>query len=201
MLLNRSDIFLKNDLLRGRGTDHFREPPQVGRVPSGPAGGAESVAPHKGLQTALGVFASPDGLCTRPGEVAPGCLWALGALDHREVACASQAGQLSSSSAVRCAPILGLLGHEGGRPHPAGVVFFPAIALEPGAAGTGFRDEDARLALGVELPDQLVAITLPGADSAEGDACCTRVWGDRGDRNGLLMPSHSDGERARRWHG
>jgi hypothetical protein len=40
-LLNRSDVFVKNDLWRGRGTDNFREPPQVGRAPIGPAGQAD----------------------------------------------------------------------------------------------------------------------------------------------------------------
>src|SRR5262249_35787857 len=32
-----SETIPKNDVLRGRGTDHFREPPQVGRAPIGPA--------------------------------------------------------------------------------------------------------------------------------------------------------------------
>ena len=35
MFLYCSDVFLKNNLLRGRGTDDFREPPQVGRAPIG----------------------------------------------------------------------------------------------------------------------------------------------------------------------
>ena len=33
----RPDIFLKDDLLRRGGTDDFREPPEVGRAPIGPA--------------------------------------------------------------------------------------------------------------------------------------------------------------------
>jgi hypothetical protein len=83
----------------------------------GPAGGAESVAPHKGLTTACGVCASTAGIGTRSGEVVPGFLVELGARDHREIAGARQAGQLSSISAVRCAPITGLCGHEGWRHH------------------------------------------------------------------------------------
>lgn len=33
MLLNRTDVFLKDDLLSRGGTDDLREPPQVGRAP------------------------------------------------------------------------------------------------------------------------------------------------------------------------
>jgi len=60
----------------------------------GPAGGAEIVAPPKGVQTAVGVFAIPEGLVTRPREVAHGCLVALGDIDHRESAGSRQAGQV-----------------------------------------------------------------------------------------------------------
>jgi hypothetical protein len=86
MFLHCSDVCLKNHLLRGRGTDHFREPPQVGRAPIGPAGVAASVAQQKGFKTALGVCAITDGICTRPGEVAHGFILDLGDIDHSESA-------------------------------------------------------------------------------------------------------------------
>jgi len=86
MLLHCSDVFLKNNLWRGRGTDHFREPPQVGRAPIGPAGGADIVAQHKGFKPEFGVFAITDGIFTRPGEVAHGFILALGDIDHSEIA-------------------------------------------------------------------------------------------------------------------
>ena len=85
MLLHRSDVFLKNDLLRGRGTDDFREPPQVGRAPIGPARGADIVAEHKGFETEFGVFAITDGIFTRPGESAHGFILALGDIDRSEI--------------------------------------------------------------------------------------------------------------------
>src|SRR5262245_12188782 len=91
MLLNRSDVFLKNNLLRGRGTDHFREPPQVGRAPIGPAGVADIVAEQKGFETEFGVFAITDDIFTRPREVANGFIWDLRDIDRRESACASEA--------------------------------------------------------------------------------------------------------------
>jgi hypothetical protein len=112
MLLNRSDVFLKNHVLRGRGTDHFREPPQVGRAPIGPAGVADIGAEQKGCETEFGVFASTDGIFTRPREVTHGFSVDLRDIDRREIACASEARQLQSIPAVRFDPITGLFGHE-----------------------------------------------------------------------------------------
>ena len=86
MRLHCSDVCLKNNWWRGRGTAPCREPSQVGRAPMGPVGGAESVAQHKGLQTAWGVLAITDGICTRPGEVAHGGIVALGERDRSESA-------------------------------------------------------------------------------------------------------------------
>ena len=85
MLMNRSDVFLKNDLLRGRGTDNFREPPQVGRAPIGPAGVADIVSEQKGFEPELSVFAIADGLFTSPGEVANGFILDLGDIDRSEI--------------------------------------------------------------------------------------------------------------------
>jgi hypothetical protein len=44
------------------------------------------VAQQKRFQTALGVFESTAGICTRPGEVAHGFLVDLEDIDHRESA-------------------------------------------------------------------------------------------------------------------
>ena len=52
----------------------------------GPPGGVESVAEPKGWQTALGVWAIPEGLGPRPGAGAHGCIVDLGDRDHRESA-------------------------------------------------------------------------------------------------------------------
>ena len=86
MRLPRSDVVWKNDVLRGRGTDHCREPPQVGRAPIGLAGRADIVAEQKGLETEWGVFAITDSICTRPREGAHGFIVDLGDLDRRESA-------------------------------------------------------------------------------------------------------------------
>ena len=112
MLLHRSDVFLQPDWVRGRGPAHFREPPQGGRAPMSPARVAPIVSEQKGVETALGVLEIPDGLCTRPGEVAHGCIVALGAIDRREIARAREARQLHRIPAVRCDPITRLFGQE-----------------------------------------------------------------------------------------
>jgi hypothetical protein len=83
------------------------------------------VVQQQGFQTELDVFEITDGIVTRPGEVTHGCILALGDIDHSEIACSSQAGLVSSISAVRFNPITSLFGNEGGRHHPAVVVFFP----------------------------------------------------------------------------
>ena len=68
--MNRTDIFLKDDVLRRCGTDHLREPSEVGRAPSGPAHITDILSQQKGFQTELGVFEIADGIFTRPGEIA-----------------------------------------------------------------------------------------------------------------------------------
>ena len=83
--MNRSDVFLKNDGLRGRGTDNFREPPQVGRAPIGPAGVADIVSEQKGFEPEFGVFEITDGIFTSPAEVANGFLLDLGDIDRSAI--------------------------------------------------------------------------------------------------------------------
>jgi len=90
-----------------------------------------------------------------------------------------------------------LFRNQGGRDDPADVAFLRQVPIEPVAAGASFIDEDELLAFGLELPDQLVDITLPSPDRAEGDDLCAMVLGDIGDRDGLFMDIHSNVERAR----
>jgi hypothetical protein len=52
--VNGTDIFVKDDVLRRCGTNHFREPPQVGRAPGCPARVADIVSEQEGLETELG---------------------------------------------------------------------------------------------------------------------------------------------------
>ena len=67
-----SDVFLKDDLLSRAGTDHLREPPEMGWAPIGPAAVADIVSQQEGFETELGVFEIADGVFTRPREIPDG---------------------------------------------------------------------------------------------------------------------------------
>jgi hypothetical protein len=64
------------------------------------------------LETALGVFEITDSIFTSPGEGANGFLVNLRDIDRSEIACASEARQWQSVSAVCCDPITSLFRHE-----------------------------------------------------------------------------------------
>jgi hypothetical protein len=53
----------------------------------------------------------------------------------------------------------------------------------------------------LQLPDERVESTLPGPDRAQSDDFRAICLGDLGDRDGLFMDIHADGERARLSHG
>ena len=100
-------------------------------------------------------------------------------------------------TAVCFDPITALLRDQGRSADPAAMAFFGQRALEPVAAGAGFIDKDEWLTLGLQLPDELVDITLPGPDCAQRDDFRAIVLGDISDRDGLFMDIHADVERAR----
>jgi hypothetical protein len=110
-------------LSRG-GTDDFREPPQVGRAPSGPACVTHSVSEQKGVETKPGVLKIAESIFTGPREVAHRCIFDLGDIDYRESPRARQAGQLQGVPTIRLHTVTGLLGHQRRRHHPTGIVFF-----------------------------------------------------------------------------
>ena len=97
VFVDRADIFLKDDLLRWGGTDHFSEPPEVGRAPIGPAGIADIVSQQEGFETKLGVFEIAEGIFTRPGQVANGFIFDFGDIDRGEITRAREPGQLQAS--------------------------------------------------------------------------------------------------------
>jgi hypothetical protein len=78
VFIHRPDIFLKDALLRGCGTDDLGEPAQVGWVPIGPAGVPDIVPEQEGLASQLGRFKIADGIFTCPGEIANGCIFPVG---------------------------------------------------------------------------------------------------------------------------
>jgi hypothetical protein len=82
---NGLDVFRHDELLSGGGTHHVAEPSPVGGPPVGPTWRAESMPPHAGLQTQRGRLQIPQGLFTRPTQVAAGGLVDGGPLHGGEV--------------------------------------------------------------------------------------------------------------------
>jgi hypothetical protein len=80
-LMNRTDIVLNDDWRRRGGTDHLREPAEVGRVPISPAHLPDSRSQPQGVQTALDIVEIAEGIFTRPGEIAPGFSCDCGHID------------------------------------------------------------------------------------------------------------------------
>src|SRR5262249_30990198 len=155
-----------------------REPPQVGRAPRGWARGAASVAEPKGLETAWGVWAITEGLCTRPGAIAPGCILDLGDRDCSASPCASAARQGHSVPAVGFHPLRTFWGMAGGRHPPAVVVFFRERRRAPGATGARLRDKDAVCGLRLPLTDEVIEGTRAGPTGAQGGDLGAMLWGD-----------------------
>ena len=83
---HRLDIFLKDHVLRGGGTDYFTEPTQGGRAPMGSPGRADSVPQQAGFETPRGRLQIPEGVFPRPAEVAHGCIVDGGDRDGGEIA-------------------------------------------------------------------------------------------------------------------
>src|SRR4029453_1902118 len=72
VLMDRADILLEDNLLSRGGTDHFGEPPQMGRPPGGTARIADIVPEQKGFEPELGGLEITDGVFTSPTEVTDG---------------------------------------------------------------------------------------------------------------------------------
>jgi hypothetical protein len=85
VLGHRSDIFLADDLLRRGRTDHFREPAQMGWTPGGLTRIADVMPQPKCFEPELGGLEIPDGVFTRPAQIADGFVFDLGNIDGSEV--------------------------------------------------------------------------------------------------------------------
>jgi hypothetical protein len=198
---DRADVCLKDDWLGGCGTDHCREPPEVGRAPSGLARLANILPEEKGFAAELGGFALAQGLVASAAQVPEGFVRDLGDIDRGQVPCAQQAGPWDGVAAVGVDPIPGLLRDSGGGHDPADRPFFRQIAIELIPAGAGFRDEHQVCGLGLELADDVVNVGLSRAEGPKVGDLSAVIWSDRGHRNRLLMDIHSHGEGGRLGHG
>ena len=112
VFVHRSDICLKDDWLSRGWTDHLREPPEMGRAPVGPAGGADIVSQPEGVETELGILKIAEGIFARPREIANGFIFDFGDIDEGEIPRAGQSGSLYGVSAIRFDASTGLFGNE-----------------------------------------------------------------------------------------
>ena len=199
--VHRTDICLQDDVWRRWGADHCREPPEMGRAPGGSAGGAEIVSEQAGFAAKLGGLASAEGLFTGPREITHGFLVHRGDTDRSAITRARQAGPWYGVPAVRCDPVTGLVGHEGGGHHPAGIVFVLQIPLEPGATGASLRDKDEVCGFRWHLAEEWINVTLTCPNGAQGGHCGAMLLGDIRPSNGILVDSHADEACARLRHG
>ena len=147
LCIERANGFLEDKLWRRGGTDHFREPPQMGRAPGGPAGVADVVSEQTGFEPQLGSLEIADGVFTRAGEVTDRLIFPLRDLDGGEVPRAHQAGQLDRVTAIGLHAVARLFGNERGRDDPAHMAFFRQITIEPVPTGSRFIDKDEMLGL------------------------------------------------------
>jgi hypothetical protein len=83
---HRTAIFLQDNLLSRCLTDDLGEPPEMGRAPVGPAGGADIVAEQERCEAQLGVFAIAAGIFACPSEIAHGCIFDGGNIDGGQIA-------------------------------------------------------------------------------------------------------------------
>jgi hypothetical protein len=173
----------------------------VGRAPGGSAGVAAIGPASERFEAKRGIFESAEGICTCPGEIPDGFICHRGDIDHREITRAGQSGQWHGVSAVGVDPIAWWVGAQRRCHHPAVVAFFCQIALEPGATGTGFVDEDQLWGLRWHVADELSAVTLAGAKSSERGDLSTMILSHRGDRHRVLVDIHADVQCARLVHG
>jgi hypothetical protein len=166
-----------------------------------PALGSGSRAAARRLGAVTGPLAEPEGLCPRAAQIAAGCSVDGGDIPRGEVPGAPPPGQWPSVTPSGVDPVARRLGQQGGGDTPAASAFVQQGALEPGAAGARFRDEDALLPLRPQLPSQLLHIALPGADRAAGEDLRAMVVGDVGDRARRFVDLSADRKRARLGHG
>jgi hypothetical protein len=98
-------------------------------------------------------------------------------------------------------PISWLFRDHGGRDDPTDTAFLGEIAGEPLAARASFIDQDEAWAVGVQVTDELIDVTLSRPDVPPGDDLGVVVLGHISDRDRVLMDIHSDVARARPCHG
>jgi hypothetical protein len=196
-----TDVFLKDDLLGGRGTNDLAEPPQGSGAPGGPACIPDSLPQEKRFEPKRRGLEVVDGLFPRPAQIANRFSVHFGYVNRGEIPRAPQAGQFDGVSSIGCHPILWFLGEQRGRDDPADLAFCCPIAGEPIATRAGVSDKDEGGPFGWELTDEFITGPLTGANIPHRDDLRMVFFSDIGNGEGLFVDIQSDIDRGRLGHG
>jgi hypothetical protein len=201
VLVDRPDVLLEDDLLRGRGTDDLGEPAQVSGAPGGPARISDILPQQKGVETELGGLEIAEGVLAGTTEVTDRVILDCGDIDGGKIPRAHQRGQWHGVTPVGLDAMASFLGGQGRRDNPAEVPPGGEIPIEPRATRTRLVDEDQVWAFRLQLTNERVDVTRSGTDGAKKDHFGMVCWGDIGHCDRLLMHIQSNIERARLGHG
>jgi hypothetical protein len=182
----------------GCGADHGRAPPERGRAPMGPAGGAASVAAAARVASTRGVLTRAAGLCTGPRAVSSGGIVDCGASDPGERTRARQPGPWPGVPALGVDAGTGLWGPACGGHHPAVIAWLRDLSGAPAATGARRIDTAQRCGLRWPRAAAVSAGTRTGADGPQGDDLGAVLRSDSGDRHRVVVDLPSDVPRARR---
>ena len=124
VVVDGSDLCLKDDVWRWCGADHCSAPPEMGRAPMGPAGVADIVSESERFESKLGVLKIAERIFTCPRQVASGFIFHVGtSTTVRSPERASRASCLASrrSGFTRSPACLGM--SEGATPQQSSPFF------------------------------------------------------------------------------
>jgi hypothetical protein len=199
MIVDGSEVLLKDDLLRGRGADNLGKIAAVGIVPVGAAGVVEAEPKQEGLETMLGGLQIDERIFTGAGEITDGLVIDLRDVDGSEVPGSQKPGELESVATVGLDVIAGLARDERGSDDEA--IDLLRGEVEDVAAGTGFVGNEESGGLAREVAHELVDVGLTRADGAHEDGFFGADLGGVGDRDRILVDIESDEEGGILGHG
>jgi hypothetical protein len=110
VLVDGTDVCLKDHVSSRARTDDLREPSEMGRVPGGQARVAASVAEQEGFEAELGGFEITEGIFARPAEIPKSLVFLLGNIDRGEITGAPRAGQRHRVATIGFHGVGGLFG-------------------------------------------------------------------------------------------
>jgi hypothetical protein len=200
-LVHRPDLGLEDEGRRRGGTNHCRAPAPVGGAPWGPPRVATLGSEEEGVEPARGGLESPDGIVTRPGEVAHGVSVDLGHRHRSAITGAPEPRPWHGITAVGVHAVARLFRKQGRGHDPARLACCGQVARAPGPPGPCFLDTDERLGLGWERADEVIEVTRTRAHDPERGDLSPVIVSDIRHRDGLLMDNQTDVTRARLAHG